>query len=100
MHMLTPRLATWIEFALATPVVLWCGWPFFARGWASIKFRSPNMFTLIAMGVGVAYVYSAVATLLPGIFPPSMRAMGGQRTCTSRQRRRSSYSSCWARFWS
>jgi Cu+-exporting ATPase len=78
MHMLTPRLATWIEFALATPVVLWCGWPFFARGWASIKFRSPNMFTLIAMGVGVAYVYSAVATLLPGIFPPSMRAMGGQ----------------------
>ncbi len=78
MHVLSPRLATWIEFALATPVVLWCGWPFFERGWASVKFRSPNMFTLIAMGVGVAYIYSAVATLLPRIFPPSMRGMGGQ----------------------
>ncbi len=78
MHGLSPRMATWIEFALATPVVLWCGWPFFERGWASVKFRSPNMFTLIAMGVGVAYVYSAVATILPGIFPPSMRTMGGQ----------------------
>jgi Cu+-exporting ATPase len=77
-HLLTPRLATWIEFALATPIVLWCGWPFFARGWASVKFRSPNMFTLIAMGVGVAYVYSAVAAIFPGIFPPSMRSMGGQ----------------------
>ncbi len=78
MHLLTPRVATWIEFALATPVVWWCGEPFFARGWASVKFRSPNMFTLIAMGVGVAYTYSAVATILPGIFPPSMRGMGGQ----------------------
>jgi Cu+-exporting ATPase len=76
-HTLTPRLATWIEFALATPIVLWCGWPFFQRGWASVKFRSPNMFTLIAMGVGVAYVYSAVATIAPQIFPPKMRGMGG-----------------------
>ncbi|MGC2111936.1 MAG: heavy metal translocating P-type ATPase [Candidatus Korobacteraceae bacterium] len=73
MHLITPRLATWIEFALATPVVLWCGEPFFVRGWASVKFRSPNMFTLIAMGVGVAYAYSAVATIAPGIFPASMR---------------------------
>ncbi len=59
---------TWIEFALATPIVLWCGWPFFVRGWASVKFRSPNMFTLIAMGVGVAYVYSAVATIAAADF--------------------------------
>ncbi|MGB9253921.1 MAG: heavy metal translocating P-type ATPase, partial [Candidatus Korobacteraceae bacterium] len=68
-HALTPRLGNWIEFALATPIVLWCGWPFFVRGWASIKFRSPNMFTLIAMGVGVAYIYSAAATIAPQLFP-------------------------------
>ncbi len=68
-HALTPRLGNWIEFALATPIVLWCGWPFFQRGWASIKFRSPNMFTLIAMGVGVAYIYSAAATIAPQLFP-------------------------------
>src|SRR5271157_4318843 len=77
-HVLTPRVGTWIEFALATPIVLWCGWPFFVRGWASVKFRSPNMFTLIAMGVGVAYIYSAVATIAPGIFPETMRGMHGQ----------------------
>ena len=77
-HVLTPRTGTWLEFALATPTVLWCGWPFFQRGWASVKFRSPNMFTLIAMGVGVAYVYSAVATIAPGIFPETMRGMHGQ----------------------
>ena len=77
-HVFTPRVGTWLEFALATPIVLWCGWPFFQRGWASVKFRSPNMFTLIAMGVGVAYVYSAVATIAPQIFPPSMRGMHGQ----------------------
>ena len=77
-HVLTPRAGTWLEFALATPIVLWCGWPFFVRGWASVKFRSPNMFTLIAMGVGVAYVYSAVATIVPGLFPQTMRGMHGQ----------------------
>jgi Cu+-exporting ATPase len=77
-HVLTPRASTWLEFALATPIVLWCGWPFFVRGWASVKFRSPNMFTLIAMGVGVAYVYSAVATLAPGMFPETIRGMHGQ----------------------
>ncbi len=77
LHWMTPRTGTWIEFALATPIVLWCGWPFFTRGWASIKFRSPNMFTLIAMGVGVAYTYSAIATIFPQIFPPSMRALSG-----------------------
>jgi P-type Cu+ transporter len=77
-HALTPRVGTWLELALATPIVFWCGWPFFQRGWASVKFRSPNMFTLIAMGVGVAYVYSAVATIAPGIFPEAMRGIHGQ----------------------
>ncbi|HEY5993471.1 MAG TPA: heavy metal translocating P-type ATPase, partial [Gallionellaceae bacterium] len=65
----------WIEFALATPVVLWCGWPLLQRGWASLKNRHLNMFTLIALGVGVAWIYSMVAMLLPGIFPPAMRSM-------------------------
>ncbi len=68
---------TWIEFALSTPVVLWGGWPFFERGWASLVNRSLNMFTLIAIGTGVAYAYSVVATLLPGIFPASFRGPHG-----------------------
>lgn len=76
-HLLTAHIWAWIEFALATPVVLWCGWPFFVRGWQSVVNRSLNMFTLIAMGTGAAYVYSAVATLLPHVFPPSFRAEGG-----------------------
>ena len=63
---------------LATPVVLWGGWPFFRRGWASIVNRSPNMFTLIALGIGTAYPYSVVATLVPGIFPHSFRSHGGE----------------------
>ena len=66
----------WLEFALATPVVLWCGWPIFQRGRASVVNRHLNMFTLIALGVGVAWIYSVVAMLLPGIFPPAMRTMG------------------------
>jgi P-type Cu+ transporter len=74
----SPRTMTWTQFALATPVVLWGGWPFFQRGWASIVNRSLNMFTLIAIGVGTAYLYSAVAALLPGIFPPSFRGPGGE----------------------
>ncbi|MFQ5684813.1 MAG: HAD-IC family P-type ATPase, partial [Candidatus Binatia bacterium] len=74
---LSPRLLSWIQFALATPVVVWGGWPFFQRGWASIMNRSLNMFTLVAMGVGTAYVYSVVATLFPGIFPESFRGPGG-----------------------
>ncbi len=78
LHAVPLRWGNWIEFALATPMVLWCGWPFFQRGWASVKFRSPNMFTLIAMGVGTAYTYSAVATIAPRILPPSFRrGMGG-----------------------
>ncbi|MBZ5550445.1 MAG: heavy metal translocating P-type ATPase [Acidobacteriia bacterium] len=68
----------WFELLLATPVVLWCGWPFFQRGWTSIVNRSTNMFTLIAMGTGVAYVYSLVATVFPQIFPASFRTMSGE----------------------
>ncbi len=67
----------WIQFLLSTPVVLWGGWPFFQRFWVSIVNRSPNMFTLIAMGVGAAYGYSIVATLAPGIFPATFRGEGG-----------------------
>ena len=67
----------WPELMLATPVVLWAGWPFFRRFWTSLVNRSPNMFTLIGMGTGVAYVYSVIATLAPGIFPVSLRTMSG-----------------------
>jgi Cu+-exporting ATPase len=70
-QLVSPRLLTWIQLILATPVVLWGGWPFFERGWRSIINRSPNMFTLIAIGVGAAYLYSVVATLFPDIFPES-----------------------------
>jgi len=66
----------WVELALATPVVLWCGWPFFVRAAASVVSRHLNMFTLIGMGTGAAYLYSLVATLIPGAFPPSFRTMG------------------------
>ncbi|HEY2826878.1 MAG TPA: heavy metal translocating P-type ATPase, partial [Pirellulales bacterium] len=68
----------WIEFALATPVVLWAGWPFFQRGLQSVVHRSPNMFMLIAIGTGAAYWFSVVATLAPGLFPDSLRGHGGQ----------------------
>jgi Cu+-exporting ATPase len=70
-------MSNWIQFALATPVVLWGGWPFFARGWASLRTAKLNMFTLIAMGVGVAWVYSLVAVFVPHVFPPAFREMGG-----------------------
>jgi P-type Cu+ transporter len=77
------RIATmstlgWLQLVLATPVVLWGGWPFFVRGWQSVVHRSLNMFTLIGLGVGVAYLYSLVAKLFPGIFPPSFRLEGGE----------------------
>ncbi len=72
------RLLQWIQLVLATPVVLWGAQPFFIRWWRSIKNRSLNMFTLIATGVGVAYTYSVVATILPGIFPASFRGPGGE----------------------
>ena len=74
---IAPRLSAWIQLVLATPVVLWAGWPFFERGWASLKSRNLNMFTLIAMGVGVAYADSLLATLAPGVFPPAFRAGSG-----------------------
>jgi Cu+-exporting ATPase len=64
--------ARWIQFALSTPVVLWAGWPFFGRGWRSLQSRHLNMFTLIAVGVGVAWLYSCVALFFPGLFPPAM----------------------------
>ena len=67
-QLLNPRIINWIQFVLATPVVLWGGWPFFQRGWQSIVNRSLNMFTLIAIGVGAAYFYSVVATLSPAFF--------------------------------
>nr|WP_281011393.1 heavy metal translocating P-type ATPase [Pseudolabrys taiwanensis] len=72
-----PKLSSYIQFAFATPVVLWAGWPFFERGWQSLLTRNLNMFTLIAMGTGVAYVYSLVATFLPGIFPNAFRGHEG-----------------------
>ena len=77
-RMVSPRLLNWLQLGLATPVVLWCGWPFFQRGWASIVNRSLNMFTLIAIGVGTAYVYSLVATFFPHLFPQSFRGHAGE----------------------
>jgi Cu+-exporting ATPase len=74
----TPRLLAWIEFAFATPVVLWGGWPFFVRGWQSLRTRKLNMFTLIALGTGVAFVYSVVAVILPGVFPTAFHDAHGR----------------------
>ena len=74
---ISQQTTNWIQLALATPVVLWAGWPFFERAWASLKTRNLNMFTLIAMGTGVAWLYSIIGTVLPGVFPPVMRAMDG-----------------------
>jgi len=71
------KLSSWIQFALATPVVLWAGWPFFERGWQSLKTRNLNMFTLIAMGTGVAWLYSVVAIAAPGLFPPAFHGHDG-----------------------
>jgi len=76
-RLLGGTLVTWVQFALATPVVLWGGWPFFERGFHSVVNRSPNMFTLIALGTGAAYAYSVAATLAPGLFPASFRGHGG-----------------------
>ena len=76
-HAVSPRRLGWLQLVLATPVVLWGGAPFFARAWASVVNRSPNMFTLIALGTGTAYGYSVAATLAPGLFPPAVRGHGG-----------------------
>src|SRR5271170_6409032 len=72
-----PNISTLVQFALSTPVVLWAGWPFFERAWASIVHRSLNMFSLIALGTGAAYLYSVFATFAPGMFPAGFREMGG-----------------------
>ncbi|RKF19261.1 heavy metal translocating P-type ATPase [Altericroceibacterium spongiae] len=76
-HLVPPRISIWIQLILATPVVLWAGAPFFQRGWASIRTRNLNMFTLVAMGAGVAWAYSMVAALAPGLFPDSFRGEEG-----------------------
>jgi Cu+-exporting ATPase len=77
-HLIPARAAAWIQLILATPVVLWGGWVFFVRGWQSLVSRNLNMFTLIALGTGVAWIYSIVAVLAPGIFPPSFRDETGE----------------------
>ena len=77
-HLLSGRAWAWIELALTTPVVLWCGWPFFERAWQSLLHRSPNMFTLIALGSGAAYLYSVIATIAPQVFPASFRQENGE----------------------
>src|SRR5438445_205063 len=77
-HGIPSRLLAWLQLLLATPVVLWGGWPFFERGWSSIVNRSLNMFTLIALGTGVAWAYSVVGAAVPGIFPVSFRTHGGE----------------------
>ena len=76
-HWLSASASNYVQFAFATPVVLWAGWPFFVRGWQSLLTRNLNMFTLIAMGTGVAYTYSVVATLAPGVFPHAFRGHEG-----------------------
>ena len=78
LHMIIgPKWSNWLQFLFATPVVLWAGWPFFVRGWQSLLTRNLNMFTLIAMGTGVAWLYSVIAVLLPDIFPPAFRGPDG-----------------------
>jgi Cu+-exporting ATPase len=74
--LISPTAFVWIQLVLSSPVVLWCGWPFFVRAWQSIMYRSLNMFTLIGLGVGVAYSFSVVATIFPGIFPHSIKGHG------------------------
>ena len=78
MHeLVSPQVSTWIQFALSTPIVLWAGWPFFQRSWALIVHRSLNMFSLIALGTGSAYLYSLFAAFAPGLFPAGFHGMGG-----------------------
>ncbi|QIB66903.1 heavy metal translocating P-type ATPase [Kineobactrum salinum] len=76
-HIVSPQISNWIQLVLATPVVAWCGWPFFVRGWKSVLSRNLNMFTLISVGTGVALGYSLVATLAPGVFPDAFRLADG-----------------------
>lgn len=76
-HLVSPQLSNWVQLVLASPVVLWCGWPFFVRGWKSVVSRNLNMFTLIAIGTGVSLLYSLVATLAPQVFPATFRLADG-----------------------
>src|SRR5918993_408003 len=76
-HLVSPQTSNWIQMILATPVVLWSGWPFFVRGWQSLLTRNLNMFTLIAMGTGVAWLYSVIATVAPEVFPAAFRGPHG-----------------------
>ena len=85
-HFVSPQLAIWVQFLFATPVVLWAGWLFFVRGWASVRNRSLNMFSLIALGIGTAYLYSLAATFAPSLFPENLPPPS------------SPCSFCWARF--
>jgi Cu+-exporting ATPase len=77
LHLLSPEISNWVQFAFATPVVLWAGAPFFERGFRSLVTRNLNMFTLIALGIGVAWLYSVIATVLPSLFPPTFLEHGG-----------------------
>ncbi len=77
LHLMSTQTSNWVQLSLATPVVLWTGWPFFVRGWQSIMNRALNMFTLIAMGTGVAWIYSIVATVAPDLFPDAFRSSDG-----------------------
>ena len=76
-HYVSPARSMWIQFVLGTPVVLWAGWPFFERAWVSVRNRSLNMFSLIGLGVGAAYLYSLAATFAPSRFPAGLRQEGG-----------------------
>lgn len=76
LHWMEMRTQSWVELVIATPIVLWAGWPFFVRGWQSVVNRSPNMWTLIGLGTGAAFVFSVVATVAPQVFPDSFRSMG------------------------
>ncbi|MCA0424589.1 MAG: YHS domain-containing protein, partial [Proteobacteria bacterium] len=75
--LMVPKVSNWVQLVLATPVVLWAGWPFFERGWASLRTRNFNMFTLIALGTGAAWLFSVVATFAPQLFPPAFRNADG-----------------------
>jgi len=76
LHLMQMSVQSWVEMAIASPIVLWAGWPFFTRGWQSLLHRSPNMWTLISLGTGAAFIYSVVATLIPQVFPDSFISMG------------------------
>src|SRR5690606_33473998 len=77
LHFVSPAASPWVQLALTAPIVVWAGAPFFVRGWQSIRTRHLNMFTLIALGVGAAFLYSLVATFAPGVFPATFRTHGG-----------------------